>query len=550
MGGPALAEVLDILAEAVTIRDRSGTLVYANRAALHSMGFETLEELQSRPSSAIMADYVVEDDRGRPLTIEDVPSVRLMRGTPATSQLMRTTHRATGQTRWRNLKTTPIRDDEGEIVAAVTVIEDVTAVKTAELRMRVLAESGRVLASTLDYEQTLANIASVAIPVLADWCAVELVDENFRREHSVTAHRNPAKSDLARRLRELAPDEALPGSALHRVLHTGVSELVEELSPGQLERAARSAEHLALLRELGVRSVLLVPLRVAMRTLGVMTLVTAESRRRLTHDDVELAEQLGHRAAVAVENARLHTTLAGVAEILQKSLRPGELPEVPGWELATLYRAAGADERVDVGGDFYEIFPSGAGWLCLIGDVTGRGVTAAALTGLMRHGARFASRLEPQPAAILGRLDEELREHAGESLCSALCVALHEQSIVLSSAGHPPALIARPGEEPREAPEAGPLLGAFADARWPEDTVRIGSDELLLLYTDGVIETPGEKERFGTERLRELVSLHAGSGPELVLKRLDEALEAFRRGPRRDDMVAIALRPRARAGQS
>jgi PAS domain S-box-containing protein len=536
--------VLDILAEAVTIRDRDGSIVYANRAALESMGFETMDDLKRRSSRAIMDDYVVEDEHGEPLTLEDVPSMRLMQGRTAPPLLMHTVSHATGQSRWRLLKTTPIPDGAGTLVAAVTVIEDVTAVKTAELRTRVLAESGRVLASSLDYEQTLENVARVVLPALADWCAIDLFDEHVRREHAVTTHRDPSKVEFAHRLRELEADHVEAQSAVWRVLRTGVSELVPDITDELLARSATSAEHLELLRQLQARSAVMVPMSVPGRTIGVLTLVTAESLRRLTQDDLELAEQLGRRAAVAVENARLHTTLAGVAEILQRSLRPEELPEVPGWELASLYRPAGSDQQIDVGGDFYEIIPNDAGWLCLIGDVTGNGVTAAALTGLLRHGARFASRFEPDPAAILRRLDEDLRQHSERIPCSALCVRLHEQKIVLSSAGHPPALLARPGGEPREAPEAGPLLGAFDDAEWSEHTLLVGPEELVLIYTDGVIETPGEDDRFGGERLRRFLSHHASASPAELLDRLDAALDAFRSGPRQDDVVALALRPR------
>jgi phosphoserine phosphatase RsbU/P len=279
---------------------------------------------------------------------------------------------------------------------------------------------------------------------------------------------------------------------------------------------------------------------------GVMTLVTAESHRRLTDEDLELAEQLGRRAAVAVENARLHTTLANVAEILQRSLLPDELPEVPGWELASLYRPAGSDRSIDVGGDFYEFFATEAGWSCLVGDVTGKGVTAAALTAVMRHGARFAGRFEPDPAAILGRLDEELRHHTGGELCSALCMNLRAGGITVSSAGHPPALIVAPDGAVREAPIAGPLLGAFDDARWPQEDVDVAAGELVLLYTDGVVETPGEHDRFGAARLQSLLGKSAGASPQEVLDRLDGEIDAFRRGPRRDDVVVLALRPRGR----
>jgi len=530
----------------VTIRDREGRIAYANRTALASMGFASLDELHSRSSRSIMEDYSVEDESGMPLTLEDVPSMRMMHGESVQPLVMRTTHRETGDVRWRQLKAAPVTDDKGELIAAVTVIEDVTAVKTAETRMRLLAESGRILASSLDYQQTLRNVANLAVPVLADWCAVDLVDANLRREHVVAAHKDPAKVALAVQLRAMGPEDFDPQEATGRVLRTGVSELYSHVTEQQLSSGAQSEEHLRLLRALEIRSVLVVPMGVPTRTIGVMTLVTAESRRRLTEEDVELAEQLGRRAAVAVENARLHTTLSRVADTLQRSLLPDELPEVPGWEIASLYKPAGGEERVDVGGDFYEVFSSDAGWFALIGDVTGKGVTAATLTGLLRHGAQFASRHDPRPSGILRQLDEALRSRSEDSLCTALCLQLQEVSISVSSAGHPPALLVRSDGSVHEVPRTGPLLGAFADGSWSDETVAVSEDGMVLIYTDGVTESRGERERFGVPRLKRALSEHARSSPSELLARLDAILDEFRTGPRADDIAALAFRPARR----
>ncbi len=539
-------ELLEILGEAITIRDATGAIVYANRAALEHMGFDSLEELRRRSSRSIMDDYIVEDENGEPLTMEDVPSVRMMRDKPAEPLLMRTVNRVTGELHWNLLKATALRAENGSFLGAITVIEDLTAVKTAEVRTRILAESGRILSASLDYQKTLRNVANIAVPALADWCAVDLFDAENRREHVVTAHRDPAKQQLARRLRELEPGDLDADHALGRVLCSGVSELHPEVTDEQLALGARSEEHLNLLRELGMRSVAIVPLQVPDRTIGLMTLVTAESRRRLDVEDLALAEQLGRRAAIAVENSRLHTTLARVAHTLQQSLLPDQLPDLPGWEAASLYRPADTEQRIDVGGDFYQFFDNEGTWFGLLGDVTGKGVAAASLTALMRHGARFAGRAEPQPGAILSRLDEALRQQPTNALCTALCFRLHDDQVVISSAGHPPAMIVDGRGRIREAPSPGPLLGAFPDAQWPEQVILVGPDELVLIYTDGVVETRGASDRFGTDRLRALLIEHAGRGPQEVLDRLDETLNAFRRGAGRDDVLALALKPSLR----
>ena len=541
--GPEFAALLETLGEAITIRDPQNNLVYANRAAIEHLGFDSLEELQRHSLDSIMADYVVHDEHGQPLSMRDVPSVRLLRGEPAEPLLMRTVHRRTGKARWQLLKTAGLPDADGAVVAAVTVIEDLTAVKTAEVQMRVLSEAGRVLTSTLDLPQMLQNLADLAVPEFADWCAVDLVDDELVREQAAIAHRDPARCALVARLSRFQATDVDPQSTLGRVIRTGAAERVFDVSAERLAHAAQDPRDLAILRALEIRSVIVVPLKVRSRTVGAMTFCTAESQRRLTDDELELAEQLAGRAAIAVEAARLHATLSRVSETLQQSLIPAEPPDVPGWELAALYRPAGAAQRIDVGGDFYEVFDAGVASIAVIGDVTGHGVTAAALTALMRHGARFASRLEPQPAAILRRLDEELRERTVGALCTALCARLGAGELLLSSAGHPPALIVDADGEVTEAPGSGPLLGAFDDASWHEERVVVDPRGLVLFYTDGVTETAGADERFGRERLRRLLGDHVGAAPVELLDALGAALDEFRDGEASDDVAALALRP-------
>jgi serine phosphatase RsbU (regulator of sigma subunit) len=538
-----LAELLETLGEAITIRDPHDKLVYANQAALRHLGFETLDELRARSLDSIMDDYIVTDERGGPLQMSDVPSVRLLRGQTADPLLMRTVDRRTGEVRWDLLKTAGLAGRDGKPSAAVTVIEDLTAVKTAEVHLRILSEAGRVLTSMLGLEQMLQSVAELAIPEFADWCAVDLIAEDLARDHVAIAHADPARRALVAQVSEFRAPRLSPDSMLGRVFLTGRSVLLEQVGDELLQQRARNQTDLELIRALGIRSGIVAPLRVRARTIGVMTFCTAESQRRLTREDLALAEQLADRVAIAVESSRLQTTISRVAETLQQSLRPNDPPAVPGWELAALYRPAGAPQRIDVGGDFYEVFDAGPASIALIGDVTGHSVTAATVTALMRHGARFASRLEPQPAAILHRLDEELRRMSSTTLCTALCARIGPRELVLSSAGHPPALRVDAGGSVTEAPAPGPLLGAFEDARWVEETIAVGPGEVVLLYTDGVTEAAGKDERFGLHRLRALLSSHAGSSPAVVLEALAAALDEFRASDDGDDVAALALRP-------
>jgi serine phosphatase RsbU (regulator of sigma subunit) len=327
---------------------------------------------------------------------------------------------------------------------------------------------------------------------------------------------------------------------LGRVLTTGTTLFKEKVTSEDLARWSASAQALRRLHELDICSLLIVPMPVTSRTIGVMVFVTDAARGRLDSDDVEVAEQLGRRAAVAVDNARLHARLADAAETLERSLLPDKLPDIPGWDVASLYIPVSSELRMDVGGDFFELFTVAGRPFVIIGDVEGKGVTAATLTALMRYGASFAARSKPEPAAILEQLDEGLRHHVREATCTALCARLEPDRVLFSSAGHPPALLLSPTGGEREVPEPGPLLGAFGDARWRQHEVPIAPGELVLLYTDGVTDTLG-RGRLGRGRLRALLAEYADRGPQVLLEQLERVLRESGRGGRWDDLAALAL---------
>ena len=178
--------------------------------------------------------------------MDRVPSVRLLAGEPAEPLVMRTINRSTGELRWQLLKAAPLHDEDGQPVAAVTIIEDVTRERIAELRDRFLARATETLMSSLDYEETLRNVAWLAVPEIADWCAVELVDDRGSRQRVAVAHRDPAKLDLAEGCGRFEPEELDPDRGVGRILRTGASELYQDvpdeaLAPPPRRRASQAA---------------------------------------------------------------------------------------------------------------------------------------------------------------------------------------------------------------------------------------------------------------------------------------------------------------------
>src|SRR5262249_8012845 len=152
---------------------------------------------------------------------------------------------------------------------------------------------------------------------------------------------------------------------------TGQALLYPQVPDELITAAAVDAEHLRLLRAVGIRSVLIVPMTVGSRTIGALTMVNSESGRTFDEVDLEFAGQVAERAALAVEPARLYAERSQVALTLQRSLLPDALPEVPGWEVAACYHPAGQGN--EVGGDFYDLWEVAGDWLMMIGDVTGKG---------------------------------------------------------------------------------------------------------------------------------------------------------------------------------
>jgi PAS domain S-box-containing protein len=535
-----LAVIVNSLAEAVTIRGPDDHIIYANRAALDRLGLSSVEELRRADPRELMGPYETTAEDGSEISMDDLPSVRVLRGESPEPLMMRTVNRATGEESWVLLKAAAVRDGGGETESAVTIIEDVTAAKRSALRMEFLARASRLLVSSLDYQQTLRNVAGLAVPQIADWCAVDLFDQDGAREPVAVAHVDPAKLEMAERLRAYEPEELDPDQGIGLVRRTGESMLYTEIPDELLVQAAVDDQHLDLLRSVGMRGVLIVPMTVRGRTIGTLSMVSAESGRAFETGDVELAEQIAEVAALAVENARLYSERSEVARTLQSSLLPEALPEVPGWEIAALYRAAG--HQSEVGGDFYDFWEVDGEWLMVIGDVTGKGVRAASVTSLVRHTAWAASDFDRRPGRILARVDAALKRRPSLSVCSALCLRISDGSGTLACGGHP--LPLRLGEDGvSELGSTGTLLGAFSKVDWPETEFVMRPGDTLVAITDGVTDTVGSgEERFGIRRLQEILAEVQNEPPMVIRERLVAALEAFQVGAQADDTAIVIMR--------
>ncbi|HEY9862014.1 MAG TPA: CHASE domain-containing protein, partial [Candidatus Obscuribacterales bacterium] len=195
---------------------------------------------------------------------------------------------------------------EGDPDTGITFALDLTERKRAEDALRFLVQASTVLASSLDYETTLTSMAQLVVPTLADWCGIDIIQPDGSVQQLVVAHVDPDKVKLGHKLRQQYPLDRNASTGLAQVLRTGRSELYPEISDAMLVQGARDSQHLEMMREIGFRSLMIVPLVAREQILGAIIFVAAESGRRYNETDLAFAEDLARRAAIAVDNARLY----------------------------------------------------------------------------------------------------------------------------------------------------------------------------------------------------------------------------------------------------
>jgi serine phosphatase RsbU (regulator of sigma subunit)/PAS domain-containing protein len=449
---------------------------------------------------------------------------------------------------------TPVRGLDGRTVIGVgaTVIDSterlalLQAEREARIRADFLARAGVILDSSLDFEETLANVASIATPEVADWCVVSILDGTGGMREVATANADPARRAAARELSErFPPDPESPTGAL-AVARSGETVFIPEITPAMLDAGVADPQRRALLDRLALRSVVIAPMAAGGRISGTLTLASAESGRLFDAADVQLAEELARRAGVAIENSRLYTERTRIAHTLQVRLLPERLPEIPGVVLAARYRAAG--ELNEVGGDFYDVFPrSETDWALVVGDVSGKGAEAAAITALARYSLRTAAMEEGAPSDALRRLNQAMVGDGSTQFATVVLAYISAAKgggldVRVALGGHPPPLVLRTDGRIDAPGHYGVLLGMLDDPHLHDCAFTLGHGDAMLLYTDGVTEAGSRDRPLGEHGLRDLLlGLPPEREPESIVDAVEQAVVGAQAGEPRDDIALLAL---------
>ncbi|MER6735613.1 SpoIIE family protein phosphatase [Streptomyces puniciscabiei] len=399
--------------------------------------------------------------------------------------------------------------------------------KAAREDLAFLLEASTAVTGETHYAESLQRMARLTVPTLAPLCAVHVSERGQTQRIAIAASTREGEKLLSS---PTLCDEV--DAAVTRVLASGATE---------------SAHESGLCTQLGIRDFVCVPLTTRGRTFGALTLLTTDLP--LDERKVALAQELARRAASSADNAHQFTDRVRLSHDLQAGLLPPELPRIPGATLAASYHPAG--EGLEVGGDFYDVFPLPADrWALMIGDVSGRGALAAATTGMVRHTARTAARLLDEPAAVVTAINEALTGNTVEDdqfvslVYGELRHTASHLTLTLIRAGHVPPLVRRAAGTVVEHTQPGLLLGIGPDPDFCPCRIDLCSGDSLVLVTDGITEARSATgEFFGEERLSDALRAVRSTTPTAtaVVESITTAVTAFAGSATPDDQAALVI---------
>ncbi|MEV5551846.1 SpoIIE family protein phosphatase [Streptomyces sp. NPDC052309] len=408
-------------------------------------------------------------------------------------------------------------------------------------RLALLAETTTLLTSTLDIHEALRRLISLVVPRIADWAVIDLIGERDEVSRFAVAHAEGDtvvfREDLQGPMPPVPQESSMP---LSRALRGVASSFAGPETYQGPPDSGIAVEQRRLFEATGMHSAIMVPLRTLHDVMGALTLGRADQPDRFTATDTALLEDIARRAGLALENARLYQRQRQVAETMQRHLLP-KLPRTPGRSMTARYLPA--PDASHVGGDWYDAFTLADGATALaVGDVVGHDLEAAAGMAQLRNMLRaYAASQQKPPSKIVEWLDRATLDIAEVSMATLVFARMSENAdgrceLSWTNAGHPPPLLVTREGVARYLTEGhGILLGVAPEQVRPDATAELPPGATLLLYTDGLIESPGHTLDEGLDRLRR----HAAALAHRPLESFTDELLARARPPDNDDDVAL-----------
>ncbi|MFL5907608.1 MAG: PP2C family protein-serine/threonine phosphatase [Solirubrobacterales bacterium] len=447
------------------------------------------------------------------------------------------------------------------VIAVVTVVAgDLAGLWVASLRVNLnreqtaselLAEAGALMEDALDQKQRAQHLADLAVPTLGDVAMVDMVAPDGSITRVAALGRGTEVADIFVGLRADAPIDPHGPHPVAEVIRTGRTMYLDQLSDEEIDRITTRENERKLLRKHRFKSCIVLPLGARGSVLGALTLWIVRPAKAFDETARRTAKRLADRAALALDNARLHEQQSHIASVLQHSLLPRSLPEITGFEASSRFLAAG--EAYEVGGDFYDVFRSGSGtWTAVIGDVCGKGPEAASLTALARYTVRTASSPGSTPSDVLRTLHESIRsERSDLRFCTAALARIQTPSngrapahLTVALGGHPLPLVLRKSGRVDSIGEPGTLLGALPSPILADADADLAVGDALVLYTDGMLDVGDRSKGDDPDWLAKQLAKSAGKSADQIAERLAQAAINRHGGEPRDDIAILVLHRR------
>ncbi|MBX7450932.1 SpoIIE family protein phosphatase [Mycolicibacterium sp. 3033] len=390
------------------------------------------------------------------------------------------------------------------------------------------------LAGSLHPRRTAMRLLTLLKPELADWALLALPDA---RTGGLVLQGGESVGFTA-----TISQAAVAGSRLDRVLRTGNTDTVVDVDDASLAELLPYPALREEVAKLGARHLLAVGLNARGATLGALLLAR---RAVFDADDIAFAGQLAARATIALDSARLYEERTHIATVLSSALRPPSLPDIEHLHLAARYRPAA--EHIDIGGDFYDVLGADRDWLITLGDVSGKGVEAATLTGRTRQSIRTAAYFDRRPASLMRALNSVLYETRSERFVTVLCAGVHiaesgsHVDVELATAGHQAPLVVRHDGGVEQLEVFGTACGMIPDVEYQAIQLRLGRGDTMLMFTDGVDEAHGAQGMFGVDRLADLLPAYAGASPDVLCETVEQRIVEYVDGRPHDDIALLAV---------
>jgi serine phosphatase RsbU (regulator of sigma subunit) len=395
------------------------------------------------------------------------------------------------------------------------------------------------LDGSLNLRRTVLRLLTAVRPALADWAVLAMPDD---KTGGLAVHGGTDVAFSAVISRSSASERGLDqvlrtGQRLHRYAE-------HDMSPAEIGtrlRHAGLADELARLRPVDV---LTLPLTARGATLGVFVLARTDGRR-FDADTIVDAERVATRAAVALDSARLYEERGRLATVLQRTLRPPQLPQLTGFSVAARYRPS--VEHLEVGGDFYDVLGSDDDLLVALGDVCGKGVDTAALTLQARQTIRTAAHFDRSPDRVIDALNSVLCGQKVGTFVTALYARVRSgpdgrpAQADIAAAGHPGPILIRADGHVEQVDVSGIAAGVRPGARYRPATVQLHRGDTMLMFTDGVEEARRDERLYGVNRLLEMLSPYAGAGGEVICEAVERDVLEYLDGEPHDDMALLAV---------